>query len=131
MAVEALRVEAWRPRLLTEGDDRSIPHELDLLRSAVHLSKGCYRGQETVAKVHNLGHPPRRLTLLHLDGSKSSLPKHGAEIFQPEQERAVGKITTAVWHHELGPVALAVLKRTVDAGLTLEVSTDDGRIAAT
>src|SRR6185436_18007018 len=73
-ALEALRIAAWRPRAATEVDATTIPHELDWLRSAVHLSKGCYRGQETVAKVHNLGHPPRRLVLLHLDGSDNVLP---------------------------------------------------------
>ena len=73
-AFEALRVEAARPRLGFETDHRTIPHELDWLRTAVHLEKGCYRGQETVARVHNLGRPPRRLVLLHLDGSEASLP---------------------------------------------------------
>ena len=69
-AWEALRVEAWRPRLGREVDERAIPHELDWLRTGVHLDKGCYRGQETVARVFNLGRPPRRLVLLHLDGSE-------------------------------------------------------------
>ena len=69
-AYEALRVEARRPRLGFETDHRTIPHEVDWLRTAVHLQKGCYRGQETVARVHNLGRPPRRLVLLHLDGSR-------------------------------------------------------------
>src|SRR5699024_12183905 len=71
LAAEALRIAAWRPRWETEVDERSIPHESDWLRSAVHLEKGCYRGQETVAKVHNRGHAPRRLTMLHLDGSEN------------------------------------------------------------
>ena len=74
LALEALRIAAWRPRAATEVDETTIPHELDWLRSAVHLTKGCYRGQETVAKVHNLGHPPRRLVMLHLDGSDGVLP---------------------------------------------------------
>ena len=69
MASEALRVAAGRPRQLFDTDDRSIPHELDWLRTAVHLEKGCYKGQETVARVHNLGHPPRRLVGLMIDGS--------------------------------------------------------------
>ena len=81
LALEALRIAAWRPRFATEVDERTIPHELDWLRSAVHLDKGCYRGQETVAKVHNLGHPPRRLVMLHLDGSDTVLPAHGDEVF--------------------------------------------------
>ena len=76
-ALEALRVEAWRPRLGLETDHRTIPHEVDWLRTAVHLAKGCYRGQETVARVHNLGRPPRRLVMLHLDGCGHSLPGAG------------------------------------------------------
>ncbi len=83
LALEALRIAAWRPRLSSEADDKSIPHELDWLRSAVHLNKGCYRGQETVAKVHNLGHPPRRLVMLHLDGSEGVHPVAGDDVLLP------------------------------------------------
>jgi len=120
-AGEALRVEAWRPRLGLETDERSIPHELDWLRTAVHLHKGCYRGQETVAKVHNLGRPPRRLVMLHLDGSTHDLPAHGDDVVHAgaQGDKRVGFVTTAARHHELGPVALAVVKRSlpVDAEL--------------
>ena len=112
LALEALRIAAWRPRLATEGDEKTIPHELDWLRSAVHLTKGCYRGQETVAKVHNLGHPPRRLVMLHLDGSDSVLPSRGDEVLLGES--TVGRVTSAAQHFELGPIALAVVKRTTD-----------------
>ncbi|MFC6235885.1 YgfZ/GcvT domain-containing protein, partial [Leucobacter soli] len=80
MALDALEVRAGRPTLHAEADERAIPHEFDWLRTAVHLTKGCYRGQETVAKVHNLGHPPRRLALLHLDGSGGELPEAGALV---------------------------------------------------
>jgi folate-binding protein YgfZ len=110
-AVDALRVAAWRPRLGFETDHRTIPHELDWLRTAVHLQKGCYRGQETVARVHNLGRPPRRLVLLHLDGSEHTLPASGAPVMLGE--RQVGRVTTAARHHELGPIALAVIKRSI------------------
>jgi folate-binding protein YgfZ len=118
LAWEALRVAAWRPRLAREVDERTIPHELDWLRTAVHLHKGCYRGQETVARVVNLGRPPRRLVLLHLDGSEHVLPEVGAAVLSGERE--VGRVTSAVRHHELGPIALAVIKRSVpvDAPLT-------------
>jgi hypothetical protein len=118
-AAEALRVEAWRPRLGAESDHRTIPHEVDWMRTAVHLSKGCYRGQETVARVHNLGRPPRRLVLLHLDGSEHTLPERGDVVLLGD--RVVGHVTTAARHHELGPVALAVVKRSVpaEAGLTV------------
>ncbi len=132
LAAEALRVAAWRPRFATEVDEKTIPHELDWLRSAVHLSKGCYRGQETVAKVHNLGHPPRRLVMLHLDGSDSVLPAHGAPV---RSERAgepvdVGRVTTAAVHYELGPIALAVIKRSVKPDAVLSVDEDGQLIAA-
>ena len=133
LAVEALRVAAWRPRWSREVDDRAIPHEYDWLRSAVHLNKGCYRGQETVAKVHNLGHPPRRLTLLHLDGSDSVLPAPGTAVLQTGADgeaTEVGHVTSSVRHHELGPVALAVLARRVPGDATLEIRSDGSRIAA-
>lgn len=123
LALEALRVAAWRPRFATEVDAASLPHELDWLRSAVHLSKGCYRGQETVAKVHNLGHPPRRLVLLHLDGSEGVLPSAGDEVRL--EEKVVGRITTATRHYELGPIALAVVKRSTDPAAELTVVTEE------
>ena len=94
LALEALRIAAWRPRLATEVDERTIPHELDWLRSAVHLAKGCYRGQETVAKVHNLGHPPRRLVMLHLDGSDVVLPAHGDQVVLARRHRAARSATS-------------------------------------
>jgi folate-binding protein YgfZ len=122
-AYEALRIEGHRPRLGFETDHRTIPHELGWLATAVHLNKGCYRGQETVARVNNLGRPPRRLVFLHLDGSMEVLPGHGAEVrvaADGADSRPVGFVTSSVRHHELGPVALALVKRNtpVDAGLS-------------
>ena len=108
-AAEALRVAAWRPRLGFETDQRTIAHEVDWLRTAVHLHKGCYRGQETVARVHNLGRPPRRLVFLHLDGSGHTLPERGTEV--EADGRVVGRLTSVARHHELGPIALAIVKR--------------------
>ena len=130
LAAEARRVEAWRPRWARELDERSIPHELDWLRSAVHLNKGCYRGQETVAKVHNLGHPPRRLVFLHLDGA---LVTPGAAVrlgTADESTDPIGVVTSAAFHHELGPIALAVIKRSADPEAALQVQTDEGWLAA-
>ena len=108
---------AWRPRLGFETDHRTIVHEVDWLRTAVHLHKGCYRGQETVARVHNLGRPPRRLVFLHLDGSGHVLPARGSDVVAGD--RAVGFVTSVARHHELGPIALALVKRNtaVDAPL--------------
>ncbi|MFT4232013.1 MAG: folate-binding protein [Leucobacter sp.] len=126
LALDALEVLAWRPTQHGEVDARAIPHELDWLRTAVHLTKGCYRGQETVAKVHNLGHPPRRLALLHLDGSGGELPVAGALVFVAGSAgdpgaRPVGRITRAALHHEWGGIALALLKRSVPEDAALEV----------
>lgn len=130
MALEALRIAAHRPRILNEVDERSLPHELDWLATAVHLSKGCYRGQETVAKVHNLGHPPRRLTFLHLDGSGHDLPEVGDEVFVLGGEAARGKITSVGQHFDMGPIALALLSRTTPENADLLVRGKHGDIAA-
>ena len=127
-ATEALRVEAWRPRAVAEVDHRTIPHELDWLRTAVHLVKGCYRGQETVARVHNTGRPPRRLVMLHLDGSGHLLPKSGAVVRLGDRE--LGRVTTVARHHVLGPVALAVVKRSAPTDAELLVDCDGGAVAA-
>ena len=122
MAWEALRIEAGRPRRAREVDERAIPHELDWLRTAVHLTKGCYPGQETVARTLNLGRPPRRLTLLQLDGLAGGLPAPGDVVRLGE--RPVGAVTSVARHHELGPIALALLRRGVpaEAALSVEVS---------
>lgn len=126
LALDALEVRAWRPAQHGEVDDRSIPHEFDWMRTAVHLTKGCYRGQETVAKVHNLGHPPRRLVLLHLDGSGGELPVAGALVYRAgeavdPESRPVGRVTRSALHHEWGGIALALLKRSVPEDADLEL----------
>lgn len=110
-SIEPLRIYAGRPAE-NEIDEKTLPHELDLLTSAVHLQKGCYRGQEAVAKVHKLGHPPRRLTMLYLEDG-TYLPEVGDELFNGE--RSVGKITSVGNHYEAGPIALALIKRNVDS----------------
>ncbi len=120
-ALEAERVAAHRARILFETDHKSIPNELGFLNGAVHMKKGCYPGQETVAKVFNLGHPPRRLVLLHLDGSMVHYPATGAKVFSGEKE--VGYIGTLARHYQLGPIALAVIRRTTPVS---EVLTVDG-----
>ncbi|NMH98650.1 folate-binding protein YgfZ [Pseudonocardia acidicola] len=123
MAFEALRVESVRPRLALDTDDRTIPHEVGWIGSAVHLTKGCYRGQETVARVANLGRPPRRLVLLHLDAGDEELPRPGDPVLR--DGRAVGRVGTVTLHHELGPVALALLKRSVPVDAELVAGTGD------
>ncbi|MCZ4511973.1 folate-binding protein [Streptomyces sp. ActVer] len=126
LAYEALRVEHHQPRIGFETDHRTIPHELGWIGSAVHLQKGCYRGQETVARVENLGKPPRRLVFLHLDGSEVHLPPHGAELrlaAEGPDGRKIGFVTTAVRHHELGPIALGLVKRNVPLDARLVADT--------
>ncbi|GAB1822919.1 CAF17-like 4Fe-4S cluster assembly/insertion protein YgfZ [Herbidospora sp. RD11066] len=134
-AYEALRIEAYIPRFGFDTDHKTIPHELGLIETAVHLKKGCYRGQETVARVHNLGHPPRRLVFLHLDGSVDDLPPHGTPVTlgvstpaEADPEAAtdgaatpgqIGFVGSSARHHELGPIALAVVKRTVPVDIDL------------
>ncbi len=116
-AYEALRIEQGLPRLGLDTDDRTIPNEIGLLGRAVHMDKGCYRGQETVARVHNLGRPPRRLVRLLIDGSVDHLPAHGSDIL--DGDKVVGQVGSSARHHELGPIALAVVKRNVDPAATL------------
>lgn len=137
MASEALRVAAGRPRQLFDTDERSIPHELDWLRTAVHLEKGCYKGQETVARVHNLGHPPRRLVGLMIDGSVHGLPEVGAEIIvRPDADdeaamasaRSIGTLKSVAMHHEMGAIGTAMIRRNTkpDAQLIIrEVPPED------
>ena len=123
LAFEALRVEALRPRLHVDTDDRTIPHEVGWIGSAVPLDKGCYRGQETVARVANLGRPPRRLVLLHLDAGDEELPVPGDPVLR--DGRPVGSTGTVVLHHELGPVALALVKRSVPVEAELVAGAGD------
>jgi tRNA-modifying protein YgfZ len=119
-AYDALRVEARHPRFGVDSDHRTIPNELEWLRTAVHLDKGCYRGQETVARVHNLGRPPRRLVLLHLDGVSEELPPPGTPVLAGTRE--VGRVGTVARHHELGVVALAMVKQSVKPDMQLTVA---------
>jgi folate-binding protein YgfZ len=122
-AYEALRIEAGAPRLGLDTDERTIPNEVTWIGVGVHLEKGCYRGQETVARVHNLGRPPRRLVRLHLDGSVDHLPAHGYAVRAGDKQ--IGFIGSAARHHEFGPIALALVKRSVDPEAVLEVVAED------
>ncbi|KAA1427457.1 CAF17-like 4Fe-4S cluster assembly/insertion protein YgfZ [Nocardioides antri] len=119
-AFEALRIARGEPRFTVDTDHRTIPNEVGWIGPAVHLDKGCYRGQETVARVHNLGRPPRRLTLLHLDGSENRLPIVGADVTDANG-KVVGRVGSSGRHHELGPIALALLKRNVPTDAPLVV----------
>ncbi len=118
-ALEALRAAAGVPRAGMETDYKTIPHEVGWIGPAVHLAKGCYRGQETVARVHNMGRPPRRLVLLHIDGSTGAFPEHGDPV--ELNGRVIGAVATPARHFELGPIATAVVKRSTadDAVVTV------------
>ena len=125
LAWEAMRIAAWKPRLGRETDARAIPPEVDWLRTAVHTAKGCYRGQETIARVLNLGRPPRRLTYLQLDGSRGDLPAPGTPI--ELGGRQVGVITSSARHADEGPIALALIARAVPVSTVFDI---DGVAAA-
>lgn len=131
MAYHALRIQARQPELGNDLDERTIPHEVPWFlgsaaawgptqktdpadgptEASVHLNKGCYRGQETVSRVHNLGRPPRTLVLLHVDGSRNVLPPTGSEV--TAGGKVVGRIGRSVHDASLGPIALGMLKRSV------------------
>ncbi len=118
-ALDAERVAAGRPRIGFETDHKSIPNEIGVLNKSVHMNKGCYRGQETVAKVFNLGNPPRRLVMLHLDGSDVAFPIKGTKV--ENDGVVVGFIGTVARHHELGTIALAIVKRNTPVEATLSI----------
>jgi folate-binding protein YgfZ len=118
-ALDAERVTAGRPRIGFETDHKSIPNEIGVLHGAVHMKKGCYRGQETVAKIYNLGNPPRRIVMLHLDGSDVGFPAKGTAIENDGVK--VGFIGTVARHHELGTIALAIVKRNTPTDATLTI----------
>jgi tRNA-modifying protein YgfZ len=118
-ALDAERVAKGRPRIGFETDHKSIPNELGVLNTAVHMKKGCYRGQETVAKIFNLGNPPRRLVMLHLDGSDVGFPAAGTKV--ENDGVVVGFVGTVARHHELGTIALAIVKRNTPTDATLSI----------
>lgn len=130
LAWEALRIEAGLPRWAREVDARAIPNELDWLRTGVHLNKGCYPGQETIARTVNLGRPPRRLVQLQLAGWQGQLPEVGARVYLPAGDnpagKVVGAITSVARHWELGNIALALVRRGVPAQAELAVDLEDG-----
>jgi hypothetical protein len=117
-AFEAARIAARVARPGLDTDHKTLPHEVGLIEPAVHMNKGCYRGQETVARIHNVGHPPRRLVFLHLDGSVDRLPAHGSPLALADGTQ-VGFVGSAARHFELGPIGLGLVKRSVDVSATL------------
>src|SRR5690606_12577182 len=127
-AFDALRVESLRRRVGVDTDERTVPHEVGWIGSAAHVAKGCYRGQETVAKVFNVGRPPRNMVLLHLDGSMEVYPETGDPVLRGD--RTVGRVGSVAQHHELGPIALALVKRSTPTDAELLAGSDDETIQA-
>lgn len=129
---DALRCATGLPEITTDVDERSLPHEYDAVGdpatgAAASVTKGCYRGQETVAKIHNVGLPPRRQVVLLLDGSSELRPTPGTALYaDPEQKKVAGRIGTVADHWEYGPMALALIRRTVDDATELTWKTDEG-----
>jgi tRNA-modifying protein YgfZ len=117
-AREALRVAAKVARQGFESDHHTIPMEAGWLEGAIHMNKGCYRGQETISKVVRMGQPPRRLELVLLSG-EGDLPSHGTEVLL--EDKVVGFVGTAVQHFELGPIATVLVKRNVPVDATLSI----------
>lgn len=139
MAYTAWRITARQPVVGVDTDEKTIPHEVGWYMGenthgatqladesagptahAVHLNKGCYRGQETVSRVQNLGKPPRTLVLLHLDGSKNAMPELGADL--TAGGRRVGRVGSSVHDATYGPVALALVRRNVVEKLATDPS---------
>lgn len=110
---ELVRIERGIPRWGAELGDDVIAEEAGLLGSHVHLDKGCYPGQETVARVHNLGQVQRRLAGLRFRGEE--LPAPGSDLLTDDGRRA-GQVRSVARHPELGPIALAYVRRVVPAG---------------
>jgi len=119
--LERLRILARTPRLGRELDDRVMPAEAGLEQRAISFTKGCYPGQEPVARLHFRGHPNRGLRLVVLDDGE--LPAYDAELVQ--EGKAVGRITSVARDPERGIVALAYVRREIPAGSRLELG--DGR----
>ena len=119
-AAEIIRVESGRPRFGSEMTSRIIPQEAGIAERAVSFTKGCYIGQETVARLHYKGKPNRHLRGLRLDA-----PARAGDPIRLG-EREVGAVGTAVLSPALGPIALAIVRREAEPGARVEVG-DDGR----
>ena len=114
-AAECLRIEAGRPRLGYDMDADTIPQEAGINERAVSFTKGCYVGQETVARLHYRGKPNR-----HLRGLRLSQPaQRGTEIVLGE--RVVGRLGSTCVSPRLGPIALALVRREAEPGSTVQV----------
>jgi folate-binding protein YgfZ len=116
--LERLRILARTPRLGRELDDRVMPAEAGLEERAISFTKGCYPGQEPVARLHFRGHPNRGLRVVAVDGGE--LPPYDEELVL--DGKVVGRVTSAAPDRELGVVALAYVRREVPPEATLDLA---------
>jgi folate-binding protein YgfZ len=121
-AAEILRVESGRPRFGFEMSEATMPAEAGITERAVSFTKGCYIGQEPVARLHYKGRPNR-----HLRGLRLSAPASPGEALRLG-DREVGAIATACISPTLGPIALAIVRREAGAGEVLAAG--DGEVTA-
>ncbi len=123
-AAECLRIESGRPRLGLDMDGSTIPEEVGINERAVSFTKGCYVGQETVARLHYKGKPNR-----HLRGLRLTEPaEHGDPILLGEKE--VGSVGSACVSPTLGPIALARVRREANPGDEVSVAGSPATVAA-
>ena len=121
-AAECVRIESGRPRLGFDMDAETMPQEAGINERAVSFTKGCYVGQETVARLHWRGKPNR-----HLRGLRLSEPaQRGDEVLLGD--RVVGRLGSACVSPRLGPIALALVRREAEPGATLAVNGADAEL---
>jgi folate-binding protein YgfZ len=127
-AAECARVEAGRPAWGVERDDSTIPQEANLeALGAISYTKGCYTGQEVVARLHFRGHVNRRLMGLRIEGSVA--PARGASLTSPEGKEC-GDVRSAVVSPRFGSIALAMVRREIEAGGQVTLRVDDAETKA-
>jgi len=123
-AAEIVRVESGRPRFGRDADESAMPEEAGIVDRAVSFQKGCYVGQETVARLHWKGKPNR-----HLRGLRADAPlTPGTPVLLGDRE--IGRVGTAVVSPRLGPIALAILRREAEPGGTVRAGDADVRVVA-
>ena len=129
VAEEAARVEAGRPLWGADMDDSTLPQEANLESlGAISFTKGCYTGQETVARLHFRGHVNKRIVGLRIEGT--TVPARGTPVTGAEGKE-VGEVKSAVMSPRFGPIALGMIRREVSPGDTVTVSIDGGASRAT
>lgn len=128
-AIEAVRIESGRPGWGIEMDDATLPQEANLeALGAISYTKGCYTGQEVVARLHFRGHVNKRLLGLRLDGN--TIPERGSTIVSNEGKES-GEVRSAVLSPRFGPIALAMVRREINPGDPVTIPVDGVETRAT